>query len=288
MQPEQKQIIQTSSELTQEQILRERARRELKQERKSARQLRAYKRACSTLTIITYIWGSIVLAFFIQLIPSYLLSTGLEPSIWQSLLDWFRHSQGFPWDISKWLLILSLLILISITLLAFLARQRYKNTHPEGIDRLIAVLEQDQISPQLKKLQGELSVVITQLQHIHYLLQNSQTTAIMQELHTLSKKQIVYLESIQIGAHEQVVVQKQSQASQAIISSNLQMLSPLLKQIRDTLQFTARSSQPGREQAASATVASPPAQCNPTHTDPLLPASSDKPPTSNADAMRGE
>src|SRR5436853_4977337 len=114
-----------------------------------------YTIAKQTLAITTWVWTALVIAFLIQIMPSWLL-TEYPGNNWTTMINWLLNNHlAFPWNFLSLLVIIVSLFFIIVTFLAWVIKNRMQEANPEGFDKLIQILEKDTIVPQLELLRQQ-------------------------------------------------------------------------------------------------------------------------------------
>jgi hypothetical protein len=229
---------------------------------KRSRKQRIYAIASTIWTITSWIWTSIIIVFVLQFIPTYLLaSTPTKDATvppWTSVVGWLNNNdQIFPavhepfWSVLRVLAIIAIPLLASITFLAWMLKRNLRE-EPEGLDKLIKILEYDTITPQTEKLQEQLRQLLKEqvssvnvLSWIGNRLQQMPTATNLKDLQTeayrqepLWKKTIDQaLQDIHTRTIEQAGwlgdLFQQSQQTEKTISADLHAIVCILEQLRD-------------------------------------------------------
>lgn len=107
-----------------------------------------------TWRITSWIWTAILIEFLIQLIPNLL--TIVDPvqslrSTWVAIaVRWLLTSNSQPgWEIVRWTAIVGVLLLILLPIITSATRRIWQEK--AGLEKLIEVIQQDTLSPQLKE-----------------------------------------------------------------------------------------------------------------------------------------
>jgi hypothetical protein len=227
---------------------------------KLSRKQRIYAIASTTWTITSWIWTAIIIVFVLQLIPSYLFYTSHpnDGSPWTSVVGWFNNSSmPFPSNALRILAIIAIPLLASITFLAWMLKHNLRE-EPEGLDKLIKILEYDTITPQTEKLQEQLRQLLKEqvssvnvLSWIGNRLQQMPTATNLKDLQTeayrqepLWKKTIDQaLQDIHTRTIEQAGwlddLFQQSQQTEKTISADLHAIVCVLEQLRDKVEVAS-------------------------------------------------
>jgi hypothetical protein len=140
-----------------------------------------------TWRVTTWIWTGILIEFLIQLIPNLL--TIVDPvqslrSTWVAIaVRWLLTSNSqLGWEIVRWAAIGGVFLLILLPLITSATRRLWQEK--EGLDKLLAIIQQDTLSPQLKELQQQfkqqlsmMETCATALISIYTLLQHVPTSS---------------------------------------------------------------------------------------------------------------
>jgi hypothetical protein len=210
--------------------------------------------------ITTWIWTTIIIAFLVQFIPNLL--TAENPgktlgTIWTAqAIRWLGTSSGNPTQEALRLLALFFaFLLVILPPLAFFLKQMLQNVQREGFDKLIDILDQDTISPQLENLSRQLwqqhleqsDVLTNGLAHINPSLiisHLSRLSTLLQQQSDLQKRSFQILQTMQTTLQQSTIstqsqrlddLHGQEQKIQQVISNDLPQITSSLQQIRDQL-----------------------------------------------------
>jgi hypothetical protein len=219
-----------------------------------------YDVAKLALAITTWIWASIIVVLLVQIIPAYLFAE--KQDNWNGMVNWFRDAHlTAPWSFLRLLVEIIAVFLVVVTLLAWVFKRSLQSANPVGLEKLIAVLEVDTLSPHLESLKEKLDqqikkqdVCIEVLERLSLLLQQTPTSSDIQGLHTLSQQQLQYLQKdlfeilndIKDRNAEQVQLigdlSQKDQHAQQTASLDLRKISILLGQMEGSLKTSPLSS----------------------------------------------
>jgi hypothetical protein len=232
---------------------------------------RIYTIASATWTTTSWIWTAIIIAFVIQFIPNYLFSDSSRT--WETVLNWFNNANmAFPWNALRIFAIFAIPLLTGITILAWMLKRSLRE-EPEGLDKLIEVLEHDLITPQLEVLQRQFRQLLqTQATSIDVLswlgdllqhmptttdLKNLQISAHQREL-TWNKKLNQALQDIHTRTTEQVEwlgdLFQQSQHTEKTISADLRTITSILEQLQNEVEIGSLPEEPTNDTASEQPV----------------------------------
>jgi hypothetical protein len=234
---------------------------------KRSRKQRIYAIASTIWTITSWIWTSIIIVFVLQFIPTYLLtSTPTKDATappWTSVVgllnnnDQIFHPVHEPfWSVLRILAIIAIPLLASITFLAWMLKRSLRE-EPEGLDKLIKILEYDTTTPQLEKLQEQLRQLLqAQVSSVNVLswignrLQQMPTATNLKDLQTEAYRQEpIWKKTIDQALqdiHTRTIEQagwlgdlfQQSQQTEETISADLHAIASILEQLRDKVKVT--------------------------------------------------
>lgn len=231
----------------------------MQQQQTSHWRIITYRIAKWAWLITVWIWTSIIIAFLAQFVPNLLTiqePAKTLPTTWAGIaVNWLHTSSNGPTEILRWMALGIAFLLVVIPPLAFLLKQMLQNVQREGFDKLIDILQQDTISPQLEFLQQQLQqqlqvqdTCVKVLGQIYGLLQQIPTSSDLRELHTSYQQQQQSLQKVisslvqdlqnmqtHIVEHMQQLYE-QEQQTQKTISGGLGKIPPLLEEIRDNVQ----------------------------------------------------
>lgn len=229
---------------------------QLSKQKRSKKQ-RIYTIASTTWTITSWIWTSIIIVFVLQFIPSYLVYTSdpKKPTLLTYIIEWFNDSHmSFPWNTLRILAIIAIPLLASITFLAWMLKRNLRE-EPEGLDKLIKILEYDTTTPQLENLQEQLRQLLqAQVSSVNVLswignrLQQMPTPTNLKDLQTLAYRQEpIWKKTIDQALqdiHTRTIEQagwlddlyQQSLHTEETISADLHTIASILEQLRDKVK----------------------------------------------------
>ena len=211
--------------------------------------VRIYHLANWSWIVSAWIWTTIIIAFLVQFIPNLLTTANVLQGTWISkAIIWLElpNSPLSPEAILRLMAIGLVFLLIAIPPLAFGIKQLLRDVEPkEGIDKLIDVLQQDTISPQLEFLQQQLEqqlqkleACVQALEGLSNLLQQTPTASNLLMLYTLSQQQHALqkkqLQKVEVGIHSLESIS--SLLQQMPTSSDLDGLEKGISQILQDVQ----------------------------------------------------
>jgi hypothetical protein len=269
---------------------------------KLSRKQRIYTIASTTWTITSWIWTAIIIVFLLQFIPAYLLSNPNSPSFWQDAVGWLNNNvkefpelKDFPGNALRILAIIAIPLLAGITILAWMLKRNLRE-EPEGLDRLIKILEYDNITPQLENLQEQFRQLlqiqassVNALSWIGNRLQQMPTTTNLKDLQTMAYRQEpIWKKTIDQALqdiHTRTIEQagwlgdlfQQSQHTEKTISADLHAIVSILEQLRDKVEVASLLQQVVSEAKSDQFVMAEPSKAvvTPPSLDQLKPSSTE-------------
>jgi hypothetical protein len=229
----------------------------MQQQQTSHWKIITYRIAKWAWLITVWIWTSIIIAFLVQFIPNLLTTPDPAktlPNTWAGIaVNWLRTPSSAPIEFLRVTALIVAFLLVAIPPLALFLKQMLQNVQREGFDKLIDVLQQDTISPQLDVLRQQLAqqvqrqdASIEALRQISGLLQQTPTASYLQGIHLLSQQHHALqrefshtLQDIQTRTSEQVQrlsgLYEQDQRTRETISVGLEKISHLLERMQEQI-----------------------------------------------------
>jgi len=238
----------------------------MQQQQTSHWRIITYRIAKWAWLITVWIWTTIIIAFLAQYVPILLTTktNDLQGTWTVATIHWLSTPINAPLEILRVIALGGTFLLVAIPPLAFLFKQMLQDVQREGFDRLIDILQQDTILPQLEvmqqQLQQQLEVqenCVRVLKQVHRLFQQTPTSSDLQGLRTLSQQQQQALQKdfsymlhdlryLQTQISEQMQrladLSEQDQHAQKTISDGLAKIPPLLEEMQGNVKALSLSS----------------------------------------------